>query len=335
MDEINIERDSWNRCRYLRSSPEGHYESYFQRANHPERPLAFWIRYTIFSPKGRPSAAVGELWAIYFDGENGRITAVKEVLPTIDCRFSETGLDVRIGGSVLTKGRLEGRAGSRGNLLQWALQYEGRQPPLLLLPRSLYERGFPKAKAMVGHPNAVFHGVLTVNGQAIRIENWKGSQNHNWGSKHTDSYAWGQVAGFDNEPDAFLECSTARLRFGPAWTPPLTLVVLRTEEQEFALNSLIQAVRAHGRFDFFDWRIESQSSQVSVSGHIHAPQSAFVGLTYDNPPGGQKTCLNTKLAGCELTLEQAGQPLRKFFTKHRAAFEILTDRQDHGVAIAA
>jgi hypothetical protein len=42
-----------------------------------------------------------------------------------------------------------------------------------------------------------------------------GSQNHNWGSRHTDHYAWGQVAGFDDDPDAFLELSTARVRVGP------------------------------------------------------------------------------------------------------------------------
>lgn len=47
---------------------EGHHESFFLRANHPSRPLAIWIRYRIFSPAGRPGDAVGELWAIYFDG---------------------------------------------------------------------------------------------------------------------------------------------------------------------------------------------------------------------------------------------------------------------------
>ena len=34
--------------------PQGHYESFFQRANHPTRPLAFWIRYTLFSPHAHP-----------------------------------------------------------------------------------------------------------------------------------------------------------------------------------------------------------------------------------------------------------------------------------------
>jgi hypothetical protein len=335
MSNVRIERDAWNRCRYVHQAQGGHYESWFQRANHPERPLAFWIRYTMFSPKGRAGDAVGELWAIYFDGENDRITAVKAVFPFLSCEFSDTGLGVRIGPALLSEGRLQGRASSRGHSLQWALQYEGHEPPLLLLPRSFYDRGFPKAKALVGTPNAVFEGMLVVDGDAIRIDGWRGSQNHNWGSKHTDSYAWGQVAGFDNAPDAFLECSTARLRFGPLWTPPLTLVVLRAEGREFALNGLARAVRAHGHFEFFDWRLESHCSEVRISAHIHASPSAFVGLTYDNPPGGTKTCLNTKLAACELTLEQAGKAPRTFTTKHRAAFEILTERQDHGVPIAA
>jgi hypothetical protein len=49
---------------------------------------------------------------------------------------------------------------------------------------------------------------------------WVGSQNHNWGSKHTDRYSWGQVAGFDAHPESFLEVATARLKLGPLWTPP-------------------------------------------------------------------------------------------------------------------
>ena len=87
-------RDALNRCRYD-GSDRGHYESWFQRANHPRRPLAFWIRYTIFSPAGRAKDAVGELWAIVFDGEQHRIIAVKQEHPIADCSFSDAGLQVR------------------------------------------------------------------------------------------------------------------------------------------------------------------------------------------------------------------------------------------------
>lgn len=329
------ERDAWNRCRFVPGDPAGHYESYFQRANHPTRPLAFWFRYTVFCPKGRPGAAVGELWAIYFDGESNRITAAKEVVPIESCRFSGSGLAVRIGAAELDDGHLAGQANSGASTLQWNLRYAGAEPPLLLLPRTFYERGFPKAKVLVGTPNAQFDGELIVNGETVHVERWIGSQNHNWGSKHTDSYAWGQVAGFDDAPDTFLECSTARLRLGPFWTPALTVAVLRIGHREIRLNGLLQAFRAQGDFDFPSWRFQSGNSGVRVSAHIHAPKSAFVGLTYANPPGGTKTCLNTKLASCELILEQTGQPQRTLISRHRAAFEILTERRDHGIPIVA
>lgn len=330
-----VNKQIWNGSRFRREDPRGFYESYFQRANHPSRLLAFWIRYTVFCPRGRPDKACGELWAIYFDGETGRIDAVKEAVPISDCHFSPTQLDVRIGNATLTDRNLHGRAASQSNVLQWTLDYAGEESALLLLPEPFYERRFPKAKALVGTPNAMYTGTLTVNGRTIPIDGWRGSQNHNWGSQHTDRYAWGQVAGFDNAPDAFLECATAQIKLGPVWSPRLTFVVLRDEGQEIALNGMLQAVRASGSYDFFTWTIDTRNAQVHISGHIHAPASAFVGLRYQNPPGGEKTCLNTKLASAEITIKRPGRPPRTLVTKHRAAFEILTDRTDHGVPIVA
>lgn len=326
-------RRDWNSSRFTRDDPRGFYESYFQRANHSSRPLAFWIRYTVFCPKDRPDSASGELWAIYFDGEKERITAVKETAPISECSFSPTQLEARIGSATLTERGLQGLASSDSHCLAWTLEYGGEDRPLLLLPESSYERAFPKAKALVGTPNAKYVGTLTVDGEEVRIDGWKGSQNHNWGSRHTDRYAWGQVAGFDNAPDAFLECSTAQIKLGPLWSPRMTFAVLREEGNELALNGLLRAVRAFGRFEFFVWEFDTQNPHGHLSGRIHAPASAFVGLSYLNPPGGRKTCLNTKLASAEITVQHRGRPPRTLRTKHRAAFEILTDRGDHGVPI--
>lgn len=327
-------REAWNGCRFVAGSPGGHYESWFQRANHPSRPLAFWIRYTIYSPAHRSEDAVGELWAIFFDGERGRTTAVKQEFPLSACSFARFGLDVRIATAVLTGRHLQGEAGSGGHALAWSLLYDDGGPPLLLLPRALYERPLPKAKALVGSPGAMFRGSIDVDGETVAIEGWQGSQNHNWGSRHTDSYAWGQVAGFDDDPSVFLECSTAQIRIGPLWTPRMSMVVLRAGGQEYALNGLAQALRARGRWELFDWRIESATAAARIAIHIRAPREAFVGLTYPNPPGGSKTCLNTKLASCELSLQRPGARPRTWRTSHRAAFEILTDRSDHGVPVA-
>lgn len=330
-----MDRETANRVRYQSGSRAGHYESYFQRANHPSRPLAFWIRYTIFSPTNRPHDALGELWAIYFDGESEQITAVKQRFPITQCRFGYEGLDAEIGAATLDRECLIGGAESAVHWVRWNLTYQGNEPPLLLLDRKLYDGGFPRAKALVGTPLAVYNGSLNVDGTDIAVDGWVGSQNHNWGSKHTDLYAWGQVAGFDDAPNVFLECSTARLKIGPVWTPYLTLVVVRMGGEEIALNTLAQSLRAKGKFKYFAWDFESKRGDVRIAGHIEAPRSRFVGLTYDNPPGGSKTCLNTKIAACTLTVERAGHPPRTFRTEHRAAFEILTDATDHNVPVVA
>ncbi|MCB9626865.1 MAG: hypothetical protein H6725_05810 [Sandaracinaceae bacterium] len=328
-----MDRNDCNAFRY-EGGREGHYESYFQRANHPSEPRAFWIRYTVFSPKGRPSDAVGELWAIYFDGLTGRITPVKTVIPYRDTLFARFTLDARIGSSTLDGSGLVGEASSLGHTLAWDLRYTSPEPPLLLLPERLYGASFPKAKALVGSPMAVFSGSLQVDGVPVSIDGWTGSQNHNWGEKHTDEYAWGQVAGFDDAPGTFLELSTARVRVGPVSTPWMTPIVLRHEGQEHRLNAITTSIRAKARYEFFRWEFASQRGDLSVSGVIEAEPSAFVGLPYDNPPGGRKTCINSKLASCRLTVT-AGKRVTRLATKHRAAFEILTARDDHGVRVLA
>jgi len=70
-----------------------------------------------------------------------------------------------------------------------------------------------------------------------------------------------------------------------------------------------------------------------VSGTIAAAARDFVGLPYYDPPGGTRTCLNSKIARCELTVRRPGKPALQLHTKSRAAFEILTTATDHGVAV--
>lgn len=329
-------RIEWNRCRLDPARAAGHYESYFQRANHPTRPLAFWIRYTVFSPEGRPQDAVGELWAIYFDGERGRVTAVKSELPLARCRFDRSCLSVQVGEARLNEVRLAGAASSGGHAIAWALEYQGDEPPLLLLPEPLYVGGFPRAKALVGTPNARYVGTLTVDGEVVAIDGWVGSQNHNWGRRHTDRYAWGQVAGFDGAPDSFLECATAQIRLGPLWSPRFTVVVLRVAGETYAINSPGRAVLAEGRWRYFEWTLRTRQGGVEIAVEISAPRERFVGLRYANPPGGTKVCLNSKLARASVTLRRPGRPELRLHTEHRAAFEILTDDDDaHGVPVVA
>lgn len=322
------DRDRWNAARFVAGSPAGHYESWFQRANDASGRRAFWIRYTIFSPADHPEDAVGELWAIVFDRQTRRIVAVKDVVPIDECRFSRHSLDVAIGHARLDDAQLRGEASANGHTIAWDLRYGGGLDPLLVLPARLYGTALPRAKVLVGRPLARFAGTITVDSERLDIVDWVGSQNHNWGSRHTDRYAWGQVAGFDEDPTAFLECSTARIKLGPVWTPWLSPAVLHLRGETLRWNGLWTAARADGHYDVRrrEWTIATAGSAGQLAVHLIAEPTDFVALRYGNPSGGTKICLNTKIARCEVTLVRGGETLR--LTSARAAFEILEDHVD-------
>ena len=311
----------------------GHYESWFLRGNHPRAAQAFWVRYTMFVPADK-RPALGELWAIWFDAERKQVVAVKEEYPLEACHFNRDDLGVSLPGASLSHQALQGSAAHAGHHLAWQLHYTEGNDSLLLLPEKLYRTALPKAKALVSRPNVQFTGTFTVDGETFEINGWPGSENHNWGRQHTDEYAWGQVAGFDDHPDAFLECLTARVRLGPFRSPWMTIACLRLGGETLYFNRISTTLRATGNYRYFEWHFDTTQDHHQLSVNIQAPPDHFTALTYYNPPGSSKTCLNSKLASCELTLTRRGQAPITLHSAHRAAFEILTDKTDHGIALA-
>ncbi len=321
-------RNFWNRLQYDASSKKGHYESYFFRANHPSRPLAFWLRYTIFVPKKNKENALGELWGIFFDGEKGKVSAGKREYSLSQCQFSKENLNIEFPNANASSGLLNGVI-EEPNQLAWELNYQGSESPLLLLPESLYKAPLPKAKAVIGAPLATYSGSFDVNGERYDIDQWPGSENHNWGEKHTDQYAWGQVNGFEGHENVFLEGISGKVKVGPLLSPLFTIMVLRVGDKEYCFNKVSQAFRAKANYDFFEWNFKLSNGSAELEGTIKAPREHFVALTYYNPPGGDHTCLNSKIASCEIKFKEKGQPEQHFASQSRAAFEILTDRTDH------
>jgi len=313
-----------NILRYKKGQTKGHYESYFLRANHPTKKEAFWIRYTIFSAKGG-TGTIGELWAIYFT-EEGQVSVKKEV-KLENCKINNTHFEFHVGDSEI------GRSNAKGIIdnFSWELNYESDSEPLFLLPLNYYNLPLPKAKSIVSQPFAKFNGTLTIDGKEINIKDWIGSQNHNWGEKHTDYYAWGQVAGFDNYENSFLELITAQQKIGFYTTPFLTLLVLKHKGKTYQLNTIVQGFKSKGSFedtsDTYHWKFDCENKEVKITGEIKGTEKDFAKLKYYNPPGGSKKCMNSKIASCHITIEEKTNLGFKdeLVSKNRAAFEILSD----------
>lgn len=320
--------DEWNASRLPIRGDKGHYESWFLRANHPTEPKALWLRHTFFRPAGHPEAACGELWAAWFDE---KVTGVRQELPLGRCYAGTTRLDLSFGDCRWTDGSARGEAKSDRHLLAWDLSYEQQGAPSPIYPRWAYKGSFPKAKQVTVVPHALVSGRFVVDGEVFEISKWPGCQSHNWGERHTDEYAWIQVSGFDQAPDAYLEGGTGRLKIGGRWTPQLSAAVLNFEGQRYELNTPLKMWRAEGSAVGLAMDVRMSSSEIDLRWRVEAPPERFIAFKYRNPPGGALACLNSKVARAELTLTPKGKPSRTL-TTGRAALELLVPEDDSRVA---
>lgn len=300
-----------------------YYESRFIRANHPARSEAIWLRWTLLLPV--PGDAVADVWVMHFDPDGGGNRAVKIPHPVTAADYLSDPWSARIGDSVIDDVHAVGTVDGAS----WDLAITpGDESAVKLLTDRSYTAKFPTAKTQVRHPLARFDGTVTLGDDGIAVDSWTGSVNHNWGSKHTPAYAFGQVCGFDDDPGSSLEVVTARAAVGPLRLPAATLFVLRHAGWEIAVRSVLAARHTKGSYEPFRWTFGGRADGFELSGEITAQPRDVIGLAYTDTNGKMKYCYNSALADCRITLSGNGVDAH-LSARRRAMFEILTDER-HG-----
>ncbi|KAA0080821.1 hypothetical protein CIW52_24015 [Mycolicibacterium sp. P9-64] len=308
-----------------------YYESRFVRANHPDRPLALWLRETLLLPT--VGAPVADVWVMVFDPEGAGNRALKVGYPigSSDYRYEAGGgaWTARIGDTTIDDESAQGAITGDGRSAAWDLRIApGGGPPVKLLTERGYRAPFPTAKTMVRHPLATFDGPVDLDGHRVHLQHWTGSVNHNWGRRHTPAYAFGQVCGFDGAPESSLEIVTAHAAVGPISLPAATLFVLRHGGREFAVRSILGTRHTHGRYAPFAWTFGGRVGDVTLAGEITAEPTDVIGLTYFDTGGATKYCYNSALATCRIRLSGKGLS-DELVASRRAMFEILLP-EPHG-----
>ncbi|WP_319435591.1 hypothetical protein [Mycobacterium sp. RTGN5] len=304
-----------------------YYESRFIRANHPDRAQAIWLRWTLLMPV--PGEAVADVWVMLFDPDGAGNRAIKVPHPMTEADYLSDPWSARIADTVIDD------AGARGTLdgAGWDLAIApGDEPVVKLLTDRSYTAKFPTAKTQVRHPLARFDGTLVLDDTTVAVESWRGSVNHNWGSKHTPAYAFGQVCGFDDQPNSSLEVVTARAAVGPLRLPAATLFVLRHAGWEIAVRSVLATRHTRGTYEPFRWTFGGRADDFELRGEISAEPRDVIGLTYTDTNGKTKYCYNSALANCRITLSGNGLDA-ELTASRRAMFEILTDERLDSVPV--
>ncbi|MBA3755358.1 MAG: hypothetical protein H0X02_03645 [Nitrosomonas sp.] len=140
----------------------GHVESYFLKLNDTAQHKALWLKFTIYSPKGHPEKAVGEVWGIVFAANSpGVPMAFKQTFPIGDCKLATSDFSLRIGDCSLETGKTSGRlAGPAGELL-WNLTFTPGEKELAHFPFGwMYKTKLPKSKIKTPSPSSRFTGAF-------------------------------------------------------------------------------------------------------------------------------------------------------------------------------
>ena len=316
------------------SATAPYYESRYIRANHPDRPQALWLRETLLLPTA--GDAVADVWVMVFDPDGEGNRALKEPYPIDAADYDYDTWTARVGATSIDDRSAQGVVTGGNRSARWDLRITaGSEEPVKLLSERAYNARFPTAKTTVRHPLAQFDGLLEIDDVRVVVDDWTGSVNHNWGTKHTPAYAFGQVCGFDDAPDSSLEIVTARAAIGPFLTPAATLFVFRHEKQEFAVRSVLGSMQTHGKYRPFSWAFGGRAGDQMIEGEINVEPGEVIGLVYTDTNGEQKYCYNSAIATCRIQLAGKAFERAELTATRRAMFEILTDTRHETVPILA
>jgi len=321
-------------------SGQGHVESYFLRANHPQRPLALWLKATILAPlAGEP---VAETWLIAFDGERQRLFAHKLTHPLARASMIGDALGARIaaGDWLLelserghARGSLASKDGSAAFDLTFVPGTGAVAEPLSILPsRILREGPFPRSKLLTPFPWLVFGGRLDVFGERWDLTGWNGMQGHNWGREHAFEYAWGQCffPAADGAPEAMVEGFTGRIKVAGRPTPQLSAMVVRRGTRSYTFATVFDFWRQEAHVGPTRWTLTLRSADGEARLRMDAGSQPMACLGYANPDRSLAYCFNTKLAEVHLEVRPRREPSFICVSAHGGALEFLRRTPDHG-----
>ncbi len=315
----------YNGLRYTPASSADHVESWFWRANHPTEPKAFWLKATILASE--KEEAVAETWCCTFDGTTQTVWGSRDTVPFDRATFGDT---IEVAGCRFTRAPDGGRSSGQIDDRSWDLTWTPVPGPLgeplcMARFRRLIDGPFPKNKTLTPHPTLRFKGEMDWGGERVVIDDWIGSQGHNWGQAHAHTYAWGQCVFTDGEgePMATAEAFSARILIAGRLTPFISALSVRHGGRTYHFNRLVDLwnQQAHLSQDGWVLKIRGPAGEAVLSMSSKPEETACLG--YHNPDGHLSYCLNSKLARATLRVNPVNEEPFECHSDHSSALEFL------------
>ena len=170
-----------------------------------------------------------------------------------------------------------GEARARGRMAAWELTLSGEEAPLRhLRPGALYRFPLPRTKLEAPLPDGIASGRVVLDGRVLEVVGWRATAGHNWGAEHAERWVWLHAAGFEDEPEAWLELTLARVRVGGRTTPWVANGAVSIGRERFQLGGLgrvpgVRVVAAPGRLEAI---VPGDRARIRVAVHADLAETA-------------------------------------------------------------
>ncbi|RME22387.1 MAG: hypothetical protein D6798_15935 [Deltaproteobacteria bacterium] len=337
-------------------APGGHVESWFWRANHPDRRRAVWLKATVLRPTDGPPTA--DAWVTVFSP--GAAFGLRRTVPLESARFSpapnagasaadpaaagDTGspaassrtdrcLDHEVAGCRFRTDFLRGALSSETHAVAWDLHWTPGPlgQPLCLFPSlRLLDGPVPRNKTITPCPEARVTGHLEVDGQRWEVEDWPAMRGHNWGPAHAEHYAWGHALFLDGDGSVhtLVEGVSARIRVAGRLTPWLSALVIRRGDREVRFDRMVDLWRQRPEVGDLAWTLTMRGAAGRARLSMRARPDEVACLGYRNPDGALRYCLNSKLAEVTLDVDPRDGDGFSCHSPHGGALEFLRQAPD-------
>jgi hypothetical protein len=311
------------------ASRDGHYESIYLKACHPDGGLGVWIRYTVHKRPG--ASARGFVWFTLFDAAQGIVASkARTAAPTADAEHL-----ICLGENRFAPGWLSGRARSPALDAAWELTFAGSEAPMWHFPRRwMYSAGLPRTKVLSPYPGVTFSGRLQAGARTIEVDRWPGTVGHNWGTEHAHRAIWIHGTNFAGHPDAWLDLAIGRIRLGRLVTPWVANGVLSCEGRRYRLGGARYLAATSIAEDHERCRFALSGPGITVTGEASAPTERFVGWIYTQPTGQERQTINCSIADLRLRVTRSGRPPLALEVRQGAAYELQMAERYPAIAVA-
>lgn len=319
----------------------GHVESLFLKGNSPDGQRALWLKYTLLA-KTDGTPPVAELWAIAFDrARAGGPRANKRSYPIAQAQVHRAPFGLSLPDGELRHGAAKGALGfdaQGGPRIAWDVRFPCPEHAFRPFPSArMYTGAFPRTKTLTPVPDTQLEGTFEIDGERWDVSGYSAAQGHNWGKGHAHAYAWAHANALRPAPGsapfqrAWFEAISGRVRVGPLLTPWLTSAAIDIDGELFRFDGLRALLSRAVSSDLRSFAFTLRQGEATFQATLRADTAQLAGLRYCDPDGRALSCLNSKLAVAELSLELPGR--RFALRSDQAALELGTRQADHGVAM--